>query len=173
MDDKNIVLRDQLDSIHTFIFHLANARRNNIIFKRIYCRDDNETKDEKEEEPSTLTWSNKPQSISECNMQQIVLILEKYIFDKLNPKPREKLCAFKSKIIQYMKEHEMDGNKLQQTSRKEFASDMIQYLNTDNTFKQPLAALYSAITKYDVKMLFETEEKINDIWSNKPQSIQN
>eukprot|EP01084_Bolivina_argentea_P290787 499606_1 len=168
MDDKNVVLRDQLDSIHTYICHLTDSRKNNAIFSRIYCSDDNDIKDEKDE----LSWSNKPESISECNPEQIVLILENFIFDKLNPKPREKLRSFKSRIILYIKEHEVDGNKLKQTPRKQFASDMIQYLNIDNTFKHSLAALYTAIIKYDVKKIFEAEEKTDDIWSNKPQSIQ-
>eukprot|EP01084_Bolivina_argentea_P024976 46480_1 len=59
-DYKNVILIDQLDSIHTYIFHSMRGSRKN---------DDN-TYDEKEFKSEV--WSNNPQTIPECNTEQII-----------------------------------------------------------------------------------------------------
>eukprot|EP01084_Bolivina_argentea_P257107 433081_1 len=165
IDYKNIIVTDKLDAIHTFIFHSIQIRNRRI--QRI-------TKSVQKTSKTNIDWSNKPDSSSACTSEQIIWIVNNRIFDILKPKQRAALFAYKSDIIQYLKDRKYDGSKLHEIARKTFITDMIKYLNVNNNkLKAPLAQLYTNIIKYDTSTLFENaeEKKVEDVWSNKPQLI--
>eukprot|EP01084_Bolivina_argentea_P253225 425295_1 len=184
IDYKNIILMDELDSIHTIIFHSTQQSTKKAL-TNIQCKDD----EAKDEEPflKPQIWNKQPKSILECNTEQIVWIIKNDLFDKLKPKIKDNLIHYKAMIIRYLEEQKFDGNKLKQFPRKAFAAEIIQYLKQDDTkLNGSLVSLYTAITKYDISNLFklnEEKEKENDddlfklneehVWSNKPRSIEN
>eukprot|EP01084_Bolivina_argentea_P208880 355951_1 len=171
IDYKNIILMDQLDSIHTFIFHSMRRRNTRRAFENIEFKYDNdENNDEKHEEE--FIWSNKPKSISQCNIEQISWVINNVIFDKLKQKARDSLTPHKLNIITYVKERGCNGSKLKEMKRKPFLTEMLKYLQGDNQLKGPLGALYSAIMNTDISMLFENKEDeitgkiLEEIWHN-------
>merc|ERR1712228_1065276 len=119
IDIKNIILNDKLDSIHSFIFHSIQRRRKYVAFGDI--------EDEKEESVDDI-FSNAPQSIERCNTNQIVYMLDAHIFDNLKEKIKVKLKEHKQSIIEYTKENEIDGNKLNEMKRKKFMNDIAAHL---------------------------------------------
>eukprot|EP01084_Bolivina_argentea_P179935 310887_1 len=163
-DYKNIILMDQLDSIHVFIWHSITFPRNSEkTFNNVsteFCNNQSEQTEEKIEES---IWNNKPDAISECNTQQILWILNNDVFEKLKPKIKDILIMHRSNITKYVKENECNGSKLTEMKRKKFMINVAAYLN-DNKLKAPLGQLYTAIMKYD-------EMKMVNIWSNNPSSI--
>eukprot|EP01084_Bolivina_argentea_P054343 99694_1 len=106
IDHKNIILTDQINSIHTYIFHSCSFTaqlRNNIRF--VDSHDDNTDIKEDIKEEQTISplnkvkeasvWSNKPKSVNECNVNQIVYILKnEHLFDTL-----DKLGNYKEQIL--------------------------------------------------------------------------
>ena len=170
IDIKNIILNDKLDSIHSFLFHSMQRRRKYARFgdiddekKEIPEYDDK--KEDKVNKPTSIEYklkpsvfSNKSISIDQCNVDQIVYILEHDIFNNLKD--------HKQAIIEYIKEHQIDGNKLIEMKRKKFMNDIAAHLNS-NKMKVALGYLYKDLMHFDVMSLYD------DIWSNnKPQSIE-
>eukprot|EP01084_Bolivina_argentea_P290790 499614_1 len=173
IDHKNILLRDQLDSIHTFIFHNMQHQNQHLLANNVEFSDIDDKSDEKdeitfEENKVENIWSNEPKSIQECNTEQLLWIIKNDIFNKLKTNVSDKLINYKMNIIEYVKTNKIDGNKLIQIKRKIFMSEIKNYLNIEtNKLNGPLATLYTAITKYNISTLFENDAE-SDIWSNKP-----
>ena len=150
IDIKNIILNDKLDSIHSFLFHSMQRRRNYVAFGDI---DD----ERKEEQKYDDIWSNEPASIAQCSAHQIVYILEHRIFDNLKEKIKEKLKDHKQSIIEYVKQHQIDGNKLKEMKRKKFMIDIAAHLNS-NKLKSALGYLYKETMEFGIKSLYEIDE---------------
>eukprot|EP01084_Bolivina_argentea_P317603 550682_1 len=135
IDYKKTILMDQLDSIHSYVFHsslLARVTRTNVLSTNLLDNDHESESDRSNKLQSSIlsgvideidnnkheidikselehdVWQNKPHSISQCNTAQIASILnETDIMNNLH-----KLSEFKSDIINYMKENEFDGEKI-------------------------------------------------------------
>eukprot|EP01084_Bolivina_argentea_P021026 39052_1 len=160
IDYKNIILTDQLDSIHTFVFHSIRRQTANRAVKNIECKYNDRQIDQKQEEKQQFIWSNTPESILECNAAQVINIISNVIFDKLKRKQRDVLISYKLNIIEYVKEHKCDGSKLHAMKRKTFITNVMTYLNVnDNKLKQPLGAIYSSIMQYDISLSFQDEKQ--------------
>eukprot|EP01084_Bolivina_argentea_P255378 429512_1 len=160
MDVKEFILMDQLDSIHAFIFHSKLGRMQNVSGNSIEDRDNDEY-DFKEEEKYYGVfediWVNKPKTIDQCNVQQIMEILENHIFDELNPKHVDKLVQHKTDIIECIKQNKFNGKSLTEMNRKSFATTLKQHLK-NNKLTIPLLALHKAILQYDISILSGTNE---------------
>eukprot|EP01084_Bolivina_argentea_P094696 170259_1 len=172
IDYKDVILMDQLDSIHIFIFH-SSLRRNKIKRKNIIFQESDINEQEEEKYTDYDIWSKKPQSIHGCNLEQILWIVENEIFDKLPPNVTNKIIQYKTQIIEYMKHNKLDGYKLAEMKRKRFATELKKYLK-NSKLNAPLAVLYSTIIKYDVSNVMGNNQKniTADIWIDKPSSIQ-
>eukprot|EP01084_Bolivina_argentea_P083744 151611_1 len=188
VDHKNVILRDQLDSIHAFIFHAISQRTNDkykinkfpsnqvpyeiqethdvkIVIdsgdigasEQIY----NSEIDNLLHKDETNIWINNPTSITECNIKQIIEILNtEYIWENLN-----KLSSYKHKIIKYTEEHIYDGNTLYEMKRKGFIIQMAQHLG-NNKLKGQLGLLYRLLMDFDFKHVTHVEthsQEQNDI----------
>eukprot|EP01084_Bolivina_argentea_P184296 317876_1 len=92
-------------------------------------------------------WSNKPQSVTDCNLNQIVYILNQdKIFQSVGI-----LTDSKSTIINYVQDHGLDGQKLSEMGRKIFASQIIQHLGNKKLLsKYKLVKLYDKIMEFDI-----------------------
>eukprot|EP01084_Bolivina_argentea_P314813 545314_1 len=108
---------------------------------------DNDDKNEEEKLQQDI-WSNNPQTISQCDVNQIVYILN----------------------------NELDGAKLIKMNRKNFMKEAAAYCN-DKKLTSQFGTLYNEIIKCDILGLYDNddkneEEKLQqDIWSNNPQTI--
>eukprot|EP01084_Bolivina_argentea_P208878 355948_1 len=167
IDHKNIILRDQLDSIHTFIFHSNSSQRFKSDDRAILSSDNVEEVE------------NLATSIAECTLKQILVILNhEQVFGKLN-----KLFDYKNNIIQFFKENKFDGPSLTKLNRKQFMNKIADDLG-NKKLKQQLAMLYTNIMRFELKSFDNknvaepegnrqnTEKSItNDIWSNTPKSV--
>eukprot|EP01084_Bolivina_argentea_P083737 151602_1 len=167
MDYKNIILSEQIDSIHAFIFHSQSPRyhmhehKNMDDDENIVLEMNMETKTQKH---VTDIWSNKPQSIRECNINQILYIFNSgHVFDNLDI-----LLEYKDDIISYIKQHELNGEKLSEMKRKQFYVQLSDHLN-NKKLRQKLGTLYSRIMQIDVQTIYMTSDK-NIQWSNQPTS---
>merc|ERR1712228_795991 len=89
-----ILLMDQLDSIHSFLFH-SMTRRHFVPFGDI--------EDNKEDILK--------KTIDECNVDELIQIFNQRIFDNLKEKIKKKLMNHKSEIIEYFKANKIDGIK--------------------------------------------------------------
>eukprot|EP01084_Bolivina_argentea_P181347 313206_1 len=107
-------------------------------------------------------WYNKPQSIPDCNVDQIQYITNDIIINKVY-----KLGEYKQNILNYMKQDRFDGGKLQKMKRKQFLNDISAYLNNTKT-KAPLGTLYTEIMKYDIPT-FKHDKMKDNTWP--PTSI--
>ncbi len=70
---------------------------------------------EEEEKCIDNIWSNNPQTIYQCNVEQICYVSEHIISKKVL-----KLISHKSEIINYIRDNKFDGIKLKETHRKDF-----------------------------------------------------
>eukprot|EP01084_Bolivina_argentea_P290795 499622_1 len=89
-------------------------------------------------------WCNQPTSIEQCNVSQIEYITEQIIVNELS-----KLNDYKSKIIDFIKEHKMNGNKLISMKRKDFICKIAEYLK-DNKLKGSLGTLRKSIIHFNL-----------------------
>eukprot|EP01084_Bolivina_argentea_P276165 471176_1 len=127
----------------------------------------------KDEEQNPDLWSNKPMSISDCNVSQIISILKNNIIQKL-----DKLTEHQLKIYEYLKEMQFDGTKFINTHKKEFISQLIQKLG-DKTLTMQTAQLYKQVITYDVSTCWSNSTQYissksdnkQNVWSDNPQSI--
>eukprot|EP01084_Bolivina_argentea_P024980 46484_1 len=122
IDHKNIILMDQLDSMHTYIFHSPSLTKMLDI------------------------WSTEPKSIEQCTVQQIVYILNVYILNSL-----KKLQEYQSEIIEYIQKQKLNGTKLMQINRKQFSSQMVKYFN-NKKLRGSFGQLYTAIKDYNLQL---------------------
>eukprot|EP01084_Bolivina_argentea_P214608 364334_1 len=141
VDCNNIILMDQMDSIHAYIFHaipsrLSAALQNQYIMSTV--NDNNVANDATEDQ-----WSNKPQSVADCTVSQIIIIVNHIITDV------NKLQKLLPDIIEYIRQNELNGQKITNTSRKHFMKDAAAHFDNKKLTIQ-FGKLYSAITKYDV-----------------------
>eukprot|EP01084_Bolivina_argentea_P154160 268769_1 len=166
IDHKNAILTDQMDSIHAYIFHSCASRlrvglQNQYMNTNIYdfCIED-EVNDIKEDVSRSDVWYNHPQSVSECDIDQIICIANYIVADL------DKLQPFQQEIVDYIKQSEYDGNKLTMTSRKEFMKDLTAHFGIKKLSVQ-FAKLYNGITKCDINVFSgHNSEKHIDISSN-------
>eukprot|EP01084_Bolivina_argentea_P096722 173868_1 len=170
IDIKKEILMDVLDSIHSYLFHPLTE---NTLYDRIEKKDVDDI------------WLNEPKSIEECNVEQIVSIINEHLFDMLKPNIAIKLSEYKMKIIEYIKLNKLNGNMLMSMNRKKFVSEMKEHLKlTDNKLKAPIAGLYSTITNYNISThgmnKHKDEEKheekheqkeSEDVFQNQPKLI--
>eukprot|EP01084_Bolivina_argentea_P282598 483758_1 len=155
-DYKNIILMDELDAIHTIIFHSAQQQNIQKSFTNVECKNDDELDDETKDEQENLQhvlWNNQPQSVAVCSTEQIVWIIQHKIFDKLKPNRKADLIPYKTSIIKYIEEKKFDGNKLKQIGRKTFAAEIIKYLH-NKKLNASLTSFYSTFMNYDTLQLF-------------------
>merc|ERR1712228_869660 len=68
-------------------------------------------------------WSNQPQSIGRCNIEQILYILDDIKVDSVQ--------EHKNEIIKYIKKHQVDGKKLSEMETKPFMNELSEYLNDE------------------------------------------
>eukprot|EP01084_Bolivina_argentea_P199105 340764_1 len=159
VDYKNMILNEQCDSIHTFIFHTMQ-RSYTQTFQNIRYKYD-ENNDEKEEEHQHRQvdiWNSKIENISECNVQQIIWIMNNYIFDNLNQKIRDTILSYKSDIIKYIEQNKWDGKQLKEMGRKCFLNTLATFFN-NKKLKAALGQLYRAVMQYNIVKLFEEDEE--------------
>eukprot|EP01084_Bolivina_argentea_P199106 340765_1 len=181
VDYKNMILNEQCDSIHTFIFHTMQ-RSYTQTFQNIRYKYD-ENNDEKEEEHQHRQvdiWNSKIENISECNVQQIIWIINNDIFDNFNQKTRAKMLKYTLNIIKYIEENKCDGKQLQEMGRKCFINNLTTFCNNNKKLRGGLGQLYTALMTYNTVKLFEEEENKHDneeqhepvdIWNNKIENI--
>eukprot|EP01083_Nonionella_stella_P219946 787395_1 len=118
IDYKNIILMDELNSIHTFIFHWMPSRFKSIetsslnrALERIPLNaeqeddsnqridNDEEEEDEKELKNEVHLWPNGPKPMLQCNVEEMAFLLKYEIVDKVT-----KLKPHKDTIIKYVKD---------------------------------------------------------------------
>eukprot|EP01084_Bolivina_argentea_P037597 69549_1 len=128
VDHKNIILMDQLDSMHTYIFHSPSLTNMLDI------------------------WSTKPKSIEQCNVQQIVCILKVDILNTF-----KKLEQYQSRIIEYIQKQKLNGSKLMQINRKQFSSQMAKYFN-NKKLRGAFGQLYTTIKDYNLQAFVSDED---------------
>eukprot|EP01084_Bolivina_argentea_P048384 89163_1 len=160
-DHKNMILLDQLDAIHTFIFHFSTRRVKDVV--------------DTEKIAGADIWFNYPECIEHCNLEQILFILNSNdIFKDL-----KKLNFVKSEIISYFQENNFNGKKLKEMNRKEFMKQIAGFMNNKKlTFE--LGKLYNRITKYILPKPDEqnnnsqqiNSKNDNNIWSDCPTSVE-
>eukprot|EP01084_Bolivina_argentea_P312078 540272_1 len=182
IDHKNAILREQIDSIHAFIFH-APSQMNH----KVEDDDYNEAvidMNGKQFSPETKTnenkeiiinqvdivfedvWSNKPESIIDCNVNQIIYIFNNgHVLDDLNV-----LVAHKDIITIYMKENELSGVKLSEMKSDSFINQLSDYLN-NTKLRLQLGCLYKNIMNIDVQKLYPASDNNHITWCNKPASF--
>eukprot|EP01084_Bolivina_argentea_P091326 164417_1 len=170
LDVPNTILMDQIDSIHSFLFHTLHQRKNVQPFKNIRYRDE---EDEKQMISSNI-WSDSPDSLKDCSIKQILFIIDHHLFDSLKEQVRNKLMQYKVNIMEYIKINQINGHKLLQMNRKHFISELIKHLNlADNKLKAALGNVYTTITTYDISYLCgKSVEEKQDIWHNQPKSVE-
>eukprot|EP01084_Bolivina_argentea_P238892 401391_1 len=153
IDHKNLILADQIHSIHTFIFH-SQSPSTRFCSQEVhydsdeYCKHVTKEIDIKLEEKMQQISTN-PQSLQECNVSQIICILNhKKTFNKL-----DKLLKYQNKIINYAKENELSGIKLSKMNRKDFLYQISDYIN-DKKMRGQLGQLYSNVISVDLSCVF-------------------
>eukprot|EP01084_Bolivina_argentea_P208876 355942_1 len=166
IDYKNIILKDKLDSIHTFIFHSIGRRNSPNVFRNGKCKYDEEniselTHVQATDERKQIIWENIPETIECCNVEQVLWIINNDIFVNLNDKNRNNLISHKSKITKYIQENHCDGAILHNMNRKDFMKILAAYLG-NKKLKISLGALYNAVIKYDMQKLLPNEEQTSD-----------
>eukprot|EP01084_Bolivina_argentea_P104769 187581_1 len=187
IDHKNLILRDQIDSIHTFVCHSVTKRSTAMPNVDVSLFDDDikgdaqynnintDTKCAERELSRNDLWSDEPASIRDCNLSQISYILNKeHIFDDL-----DRLIEYKEEIINYVKVNELNGSKLNGMKRKTFINKLCHHFD-NNKIRGQLGQLYTLIIKFDIKGLYannKKEENIKEddmkekVWENNPLSI--
>lgn len=146
IDLKNIILNDAMDSIHSLLFHPVSRPRNR-------------QKIQKHKKKQNIL--SQVESIEQCNVDQIIYILDEYVFDKLNPKTLDKLEDHRQGICDCIKENDINGNKLKQMKRKEFVDAIADKLK-NKKLRMALAAMYKAMMEYEFKQQKEKHIDLPD-----------
>ena len=148
-DLKNLILRDHIDSIHSFLFHSISQRRKFVPYGDI--------EDENEETYDDI-FGNEPQSIDQCNPQQIIYILKHRIFDNLKPKFKEKIANHKQDIFDYLKQNAFDGKKLSEIKKAQFGKGLAQHMN-NKKLTSSFCALYKNLMECELPLVEKDEQK--------------
>merc|ERR1712228_864420 len=100
-----------------------------------------------------VEWIQKAINIQcdQINLNQIVYMLDAHIFDNLKEKIKEKLKKHKQTIIEFIKQHQIDGNKLIEMERKKFMNDIAAHL-TNKKLTVALGYLYKDLMQRVVCM---------------------
>ena len=174
VDAKANLLQNVLDSIHSCLFHSHRSRRARLGQSGVALNDD-----EQDETVDAEVWTEVPDSVSGCNVEQIVSIVEEHIFGELRPNIAQRLLPYKAGILEFIKVHSLDGAALTAKSRKPFADELKAHLQVSDTkMRTALCVLYTAIIKHDLSLhqVQEDEEKDDDecsnVWAHQPQSIE-
>eukprot|EP01084_Bolivina_argentea_P058111 106108_1 len=173
IDHKNRILMDQMDSIHAYIFHPFLSRSNILQNQYLLTMNDSDSEN-KQEFIFHHALTNKPRSVSECNVSQIVYIIDNII-------DLDKLVSMKDEIIKFIKQNGLDGNKLKTMSRKMFMKDAATHFG-DKKLTVAFGKFYNCIIKCDMKIFredsndtkddtFAGDKKHIDIWYTKPKTI--
>eukprot|EP01084_Bolivina_argentea_P259465 437800_1 len=99
IDIKQLIIMDQLDSIHAFIFHsLLRSHRNQAKMRDTVkiLMSESESTEQNEQDEQDIWW-NKPSTVEECNLHQIIYIVENYAFDEIKQDSRidfSAVCGF-------------------------------------------------------------------------------
>eukprot|EP01084_Bolivina_argentea_P243858 408693_1 len=96
--------------------------------------------------------------IKTCSPNQIVGILKNHLFDILN---NEKLNQYKSSIISYFIEKEINGQKLCDANSKTFCRKISTYCN-EKKLNAPLKKLYKALKELDSSQIMKMQQTINN-----------
>eukprot|EP01084_Bolivina_argentea_P302837 522790_1 len=178
IDYKNIILMDQFDSIHTFIFHSVQRRN---IQRQIWQTTDfhiDDQQTENEEQKKQFIRKDLPETILECSCDDVILIIRCNMYKRLKQQTEHQIHAVKTEIIKYIKENDIDGKKLTEMRRKKFLNEIADYLD-NKKLKPTLGNLYTAIMKYESPISNDKEEPNMEIqnteviWFNNPQTIEN
>merc|ERR1712228_262368 len=111
-------------------------------------------------------WSNnKPQSIEECNMTQIIFIAENVISDKVT-----ELKQYTNDIIIYLKQNQFDGNKLTQMKGTEFINQLSLHLN-DQKLKGKLGKLRKNMLAFDLTKYEDEDEELKEQSDEIPDNL--
>eukprot|EP01084_Bolivina_argentea_P282580 483729_1 len=172
IDYKNMIIKDQFDSIHTFIFHSMQRQFARRTIQNFEYKSDDEMSVQKVKEEQIIQ-STKPYlqtSISECDVEHIIWIINNNAWENMTQKTRNTLREYKSEITNYINEHNYNGYQLQEMKRKEFINKLSVYFN-NKKLKGALGMLYNAVIKSDI-FVNNKEQIMEDIWSNHPETIQ-
>eukprot|EP01084_Bolivina_argentea_P185049 319142_1 len=152
IDHKNTILMDRLDAIHTFIFHSMSRSSRRFMKQEMKLNSKIIDSDSDIGEEHEI-WGNNPQTIKECNLEQMVYILSNCnVFDKV-----DRLIPIKQHIIEYFESNDINGDKFIALKRKIFSEQISKHMN-NKKIKGALGKLYNAISKYDVSQ-FDTQEE--------------
>eukprot|EP01084_Bolivina_argentea_P306195 529065_1 len=141
-DHKNIILSDQMDSIHAYIFH-AIPSRFSVAFQNEYIISNADDSDYQDENKYDQKQIENPESVSDCTVSQIIAIV-KEIVPGINELQTRLLD-----IIEYIKQNKFDGTKITEMPRKYFMKQIASHFD-DKKLTFPFGRLYNAITKYDI-----------------------
>eukprot|EP01084_Bolivina_argentea_P271197 461371_1 len=166
MDPKNAILIDELDSIHAYIYHpsrsrLRNAFQNQHIHPSSYeyelkIEENKHISLEQKQSVTDNIWLNKPVSIAECNVDQIIYIINlPTILDKF-----DKLKPYKQQILVYLNQTDMNGTKLVEIGRKVFMTQAAAHLANKKLTIQ-FGQLFNAIIKFDVSKISDNLNKMH------------
>eukprot|EP01084_Bolivina_argentea_P304144 525189_1 len=103
-------------------------------------------------------WYNNPSSIKECNVEQIVHILNHRILDDGN---LAKLKDHREGIINYIHENKFNGRKILETGKKAFITQIAEHFN-DNKLKGSFTKLYKRIIDCEISKYTNTQPQSND-----------
>eukprot|EP01084_Bolivina_argentea_P259463 437798_1 len=114
VDIKDIIVMDYLDSIHAFIFHsLLRSHRNQAkmrdTVKILMSESESTEQNEQDEQDDQDIWWNKPSTVEEFNLHQIIYIVENYAFDEIKQDYSDKLIPHRQNIIKHMKANNFNG----------------------------------------------------------------
>ena len=165
IDIKNVILADTLDTIHTFVFHAGQRRRDFIQFRDIGdVEDASEQKyeDEKEEEKAdtfadkndekveeTMNISTFPKSRNQWSHQQLVFFLQQHVLTSLPALHKQKIQDHEKGVVEFFKINKIDGNTFKQMKRKQFLLPLSDHLGNQK-LKGALGAIYKAILEADL-----------------------
>eukprot|EP01084_Bolivina_argentea_P205109 350436_1 len=144
IDLNSFILKDQLDSIHSFIFHPITARKTNEQTTIVSINLSDEKTQQYDSKSSDYIWDNVA-SIQQCTVSQIICVLQTVITDL------DKLEEYQYDIISYFKNNNIDGNKLSKVGRKVFMNDIADILN-NKKLKLSLAKLRKNILNFDISV---------------------
>eukprot|EP01083_Nonionella_stella_P216295 777687_1 len=96
-----------------------------------------------------VSW-NGISNVIECSKQQIVYILQCYLFPQMST--IDTLTNHKRSIISYLMQQKVDGVALLTMGRKQFSANLCKHCN-DTRISDPLVFLYKALKTFDVSQV--------------------
>eukprot|EP01084_Bolivina_argentea_P248551 415786_1 len=134
IDHKNLMLMDQLDSIHSYIYHTSPQYTHEMQNKYFLS-----ITDEKK--------TNMPETFIKCTVDQVLFIMNNVnVFDNL-----DQLDPYKTEIIKYFRNHEFDGKQLIVMKRKTFMKQLAAEFNSTKLTAH-FGRLYRTIVGVDMSL---------------------